>query len=160
MYKKNFLLIVLLSLILTGCAGCPDCGSIVQDHRITQKFNAATIEPNYRYYYSGNESEPDAIIGVKKEYSLEGGYWHEVELTEKKLKWWVTSIESSRGLYHEEYNGYEVKTPGGEVTGVYYSRMEWVIIRYPRENVIYVSEPEFFPWQSPNGDDFGRPRPN
>ncbi len=116
-------------------------------------FEAITIDPNYRYYYSGNDGEPDAIMGINKEYTLEGGYWHEVEMTERKLRWWVESIHSSRSLYVDDYQGYEIHGSDGGVSGVYFSRLEWVVIKYPGDNVMYVSEPALAPWKSQDRED-------
>ncbi len=120
-------------------------------------FEAITINPEYRYYYSGNDGEPDAIMGLQKDYALEGGYWHEIELTEKQLRWWIESLWSSRNLYIDDCQGYEVLTPDGSVAGVYYSRLEWLGVKYPGGNRIYVSEPAPAPWKQQENtlDDHG-----
>ncbi len=148
------MLLFLVPVVLSGCASCLDCGKIVMDHSITRMFEAITINPEYRYYYSGNDGEPDAIMGIKKEYTVQGGYWHEVDMTESQLRWWVESIETARSLYVEDYQGYEIHAPDGTVSGVYYSRMSWLVVKYPGDNIIYVSQPALPPWKVDENEDY------
>lgn len=145
--------LLLALFILTACAPCLDCGVISMDHRVTNIFTSATINPEYRYYYAGNDAEPDAIMGLRKEYTLTGGYWHEIELTSDHLAWWIESIETSRSLYIDEPHGYEMYTPDGSLAGLYYSRMEWLVVKFPEPGIIYVSTPEAYPWQREENED-------
>ncbi len=149
----NFLVIILAGFALSGCAQCVDCGRMVMDHRVTSVFTSATINPDYRYYYSGNEAEPDAIMGLRKEYTLTGGYWYEKELTQEHLAWWVDNIETSRVLFADGPNGFEIVRPDGGIAGLYYSRLEWVVIKFPEPGVIYVSTPDSLPWKQEEKDD-------
>ncbi len=141
-------LVSILALLLSSCATCLDCGKLVLDHNVSQLFESLTVNPDYRYYYSGHDVEPDAIMGLDKELTLTGGYWEEVNLTEDQLKLWIQAIRSTGGMYGGGYQGHEIQAADGTVSGVYYSRLEWLIIKYPGGNTIYVSEPEHVPWKS------------
>jgi hypothetical protein len=150
---KNSLVLLLAFFVLSACAPCVDCGRIVLNHNVTNVFDTATINPNYRYYYSGNDAEPDAIMGLQKEYSLTGGYWTEVELTKERLAWWIESIDTSQSLYVDKPNGFEIRHPEGGVVGHYYSRLEWLVVKFPEPGVIYVSTPDALPWKGEENDD-------
>jgi len=58
---------------------------LVRDHEANDIFKSYQILPDHRYYYSGAEGRPDAIMGIHPDYTLETTQWTEIDLTERSL---------------------------------------------------------------------------
>ena len=46
------ILLAAVLFLLSGCAGCPECGAIRRDNEVTTVFTSETIVPEYRYFYN------------------------------------------------------------------------------------------------------------
>ena len=58
----------------------------MRDHEANEIFKSYQILRDHRYYFSGPEGRPDAIMGIYPDYTLETTQWTEIDLTEDKLK--------------------------------------------------------------------------
>lgn len=145
---RRSILVLLLSMGVAGCAPCLDCGSLVKNHQITRDVEQLTIQPEYRYYYSGVELEPDAIIGVLARYSVTGGYWNEVEMTPTRLKKWLATLGTLDGKWDDihdmiiHYQGAAILTPQGEKIGIWYSKFDWTVVKFPGQNRLVLYPPD------------------
>jgi hypothetical protein len=78
------------------------------------------VLPGYNYYYTGSDSYPKAVIGIRKEYQLESKFWKPVELTPERLKRW---LEWRRSKLEEtlSYYGLDILAPDGGQVGIWYT---------------------------------------
>lgn len=87
----------LLSLIIincvTGCANMTGFGKFVPDNRARVAFETFEISPVYRYYITGSDTYPVAILALDKSYSMGNDLWKEVELTPAGIKIMVTDMQ-------------------------------------------------------------------
>jgi len=145
---KNILIGILLtiSLIIGGCAftgtGSKDLGGIRESDEVTRKYRSLTIDPNYHYYYSGPELQPNAIMGIDKNYTVQSDFWHQIDLTEEQLEYWVkwgdrqSSDEGFSRRYLGRYQGAYIPDLQGNVIGDWYSKKDQGIFKFPGDNVV------------------------
>ena len=92
-----FFLVVILS-TLTGCATAMKTGSsIVPGREATEIWHSYEILPNYHYYTSGPQSQPNFIIGIDDKYQFTSRLWQSVDLTPEMLKNWFNYIDPRVG---------------------------------------------------------------
>lgn len=149
--KRLYLLITLQFFFsLGGCSAftCPDCGKLLSNVQVDYQFHKLQILPDYRYYYGGELLEPYAVIGIHQDFTLEKGFWTEIDLTKKQLKEWMWQFSKIENNYDEDdritinYKGAVIVNPEGKQVGVYFSKYYQTMIRFPAKNRIMVYKPE------------------
>jgi hypothetical protein len=140
-----------LATLLSSCVattGMQNSGTISESHDVTQKYRSLTIDPNYNYYWSGTKLNPDAIMGLDKNLTVQSKFWHQIDLDKEQLQYWVTwgdrqSMDegfSTRYLGH--YMGAYILDLEGKVIGDWYSKKDWGIFEFPGNNVIIPHPPK------------------
>ena len=120
-----FFLVVILS-ALVGCAttaGKKSSG-VVTSREATEIWHSYEILPNYHYYYSGPDSQPNYIIGIDNRYKLISEFWKPVDLTPEMLKNWFNYIRPRVGYSQSSYGAF-ITGPNGERIGLWYSVRDW-----------------------------------
>lgn len=133
----------LLFLLLGGCAGAKpqgEPGSLVHTDEVTRLFEASTVLPDHNYYYCGPEAEPEAIIGIHSGFAFQGRYWYQVPLTPEQLQSWNRRIDNAHRIRFA-YKGARIMTPDGRQAGVWYSKFEHTVIRFPEPSAILMYTP-------------------
>lgn len=83
-----------LALALAGCAG--RYGSIRWDTGVGRSFETAEVLPGHRYYTTGSDAAPDAILALRDDRPLRSNLWREVPMTPEKLARLVDRMRGSR----------------------------------------------------------------
>jgi hypothetical protein len=141
MHRWLFLGALLLILFLAGCTG--RYGGFVYDEAVDQVFEELTVLPDHRYYYTGPESRPDAIIAIDQRYTLKSEIWKPVEMTSEKLKRWVDNPARRARFYPYTYGRYIVSDDGQRV-GLWYSLKDWrafATVKMLDDTTVQVSTP-------------------
>jgi hypothetical protein len=130
--------LIVLLIILIGCAG--NYGSLVRDYKANKIFKSYQILPGHRYYYSGPEGRPDAIMGIHPDYTLETTQWTEIDLTEdrlKKLIVWINFHHRNNTRYYPD--GFLILDHDGRQVGIWYSIWDWttVIVEENKRITVY-----------------------
>jgi hypothetical protein len=120
-------LLSLFSLFMLSCASnwTKNNGSSVQDDDIKTMFETYEYVSNYNYFYTGYGNDPEAIVGIKKDYELvkvsgrvNVTNWQQFEPGEEKLKELVEAMNMpGRGTPY----GSIINAPGGDQVGVMYT---------------------------------------
>ena len=134
--------------------GCASTGSnknlgqgIRESHDVTRKYRSLTIDPNYNYYYSGRELQPDVVMGIDKKFTVQSKFWHQIDLTEEQLDYWVMwgdrerSSEGYSTRYLGNYMGAYILDTEGKIVGDWYSKKDLGIFEFPGNNVIIPHPP-------------------
>lgn len=140
----------LLLLLLGGCAGTQpqgEQGRLVLADEVRKIFESNTVLPDHVYYYSGPEAEPEAIIGIHASFTLQARYWYRVALTREQLQSWNRRIDNAHRI-RLSYKGFRIMTPDGRQVGVFYSKYDHTVIRFPDANTIIM----YTPGRPPLGD--------
>ena len=118
-------LVVILS-ALTGCAttaGKKSSG-ITASREATAIWHSYEILPNYHYYYSGPDTQPNYIIGIDDRYKLMSEFWKPVDLTPEMLKNWLNYFRPRVGYSQDPYGAF-ITDSAGERIGLWYSVRDW-----------------------------------
>ena len=147
----SLITLIALSMILSGCSATTSNQNLGQgireSHEITQKYRSLTIDSRYNYYYSGVKSNPDAIMGLDKHFTVQSKFWHQIDLTTEQLDYWVTwgdrerSSEGFSRRYLGKFMGANILDPDGAIVGDWYSKKDWGIFEFPGNNVIIPHPP-------------------
>jgi hypothetical protein len=139
-YLTRFLktaFIVSIAIMIVGCVR--NYGSLQKSSEIVRAFESYQILEGYRYYYSGRENKPSAIIGVHRNYSFESKYWTEIELTPSALKKAVNRLHS---LHHYPHYGAYIIDPNGKRAGIWFSSINFATIKLEGDNRLVIYSPE------------------
>ena len=127
-----------LLIIVIGCA--ENYGRLVRDGEANKIFNSYQILQGHRYYFSGPEGRPDAIMGIHPDYTLETTQWTEMDLTEEKLKKLIDWINFHHRNNTRHYpDGFRILGHDGRPVGIWYSIWDWtaVLVKADRRVLIF-----------------------
>jgi len=126
--KRRFILsagaaLLMAGLLLSGCStmNAHNWGMFRASDDARHSFESYTIDPAYKYYYSGSDAHPIAVLGIKKGLRLEpADLWKRVRNPEQ-LKDMVTGMESYlRTLNHSAW-GFAIFDKNNQQIGIWYS---------------------------------------
>ncbi len=124
-------------IIFNGCFA--NYGRLKLSADVQHAFENFQAFKNHRYFYSGRENKPSAIIGIHRDYRFESKYWTEVDLQKTSLKKLVNR------LYPLDYSplyGYHILDPNGKKAGIWFSQFAHTTIRLENDNRLVVVTPE------------------
>jgi hypothetical protein len=142
-FLKTFLLIG-IPVMLVSCAH--NYGTLQKNPDITRAFESYQILEGYRYYYSGRQNKPSAIIGVHRSYSFDSKYWTEIELTPTEF---TKAVKRLYLLYGHSPFGAYILDPNGKRAGIWFSSLNFATIRLEENNRLVIYSPE--PLDEPDG---------
>ena len=120
------LVLVVIQSTLTGCAttaGKKSSG-VITSREATEIWHSYEILPNYHYYISGPETQPNYIIGIDDRYKLTTEFWIPVDLTPEMLKNWFNYIRPRVGYSQSPFGAF-ITDSKGERIGLWYSVRDW-----------------------------------
>lgn len=144
----------LLLLLILGIGGCVhNYGRLQPSSAVTAIFKADRVLPNHKYYYTGPDGWPDAIIAVNADFILVSDQWTAFEPSPKRLRNLTDYAQTHYGTdVHYFPYGYKIIAPDGRQVGLWYSIWDWTTIEMvsDREVMIY---PPLTKDLWPDGDD-------
>ena len=121
----SVLLLVVILTAQTGFTASERKGSrIVTSREATEIWHSYEINPNYNYYYSGPNSQPNYIIGIDNKYQFTSKLWKPVDLTPDMLKNWFNYYKPRVG-YSLDLYGADITDLDGNRVGLWYSVHDW-----------------------------------
>ena len=133
------LLIALMAmLILAACAG--NYGRLQRSSDVSKIFERHELLPDHRYYATGSEASPKAILAVHPSYSLKPGLWRPMTMTPELLARLVDAMTDQLG-FSLATMGAVIFDPEGKPAGAWYSQYSHTTVRFEPDNVIVVSLP-------------------
>ncbi|MHB8770113.1 MAG: hypothetical protein ACYC7J_03870 [Syntrophales bacterium] len=145
--KRNSGLWVTLALCLavTACAGLfRNYGKMETSREVTAAFERYEVNPLYRYYVSGADLYPNALIGLHRQYRLDPAtLWREVEMTPARMKEIVQGMKTRAFEFYEHQYGQEMRDPQGKPIGVWYSILSaTTFIRMNEDGTVRIDTPD------------------
>lgn len=142
------MVVVLCFLFLSACASNKEYARIIPDRSVQNDYRKFIIPEGYVYYYSGPESNPTALVGIRDDYQMQSTYWHETNLTKERMAQIWSSIRDEWFLFGSASRemgvsslGYRIMTKDGEKVGLLFSRYRRVVATFPAPKVITLSVP-------------------
>lgn len=150
-------LLFMLILVLGGCAG--SYGRLQPSSAVTAIFKADQILPDHKYYFTGPDGWPDAIIAVNKDFTLVTDHWTEFEPSPQRLRRLTDYAHTHYGdnTQHFPY-GYKILAPDGRKVGVWYSIWDWTTIEMRSDHEVMIYPPstkDLWPEGDDRDDDHG-----
>jgi len=145
---RNVIGVLALVFFLFGMISCAamlrDYGRISPSETATHDFERFAVNGNYRYYVSGSDLHPNAILGLKTDARLDPKtLWREVAMTPAAMKEFVEGMNTrafNLGLY---LYGFELQTPDGRPVGVWYSIPQArTMLRVNDDATIWIETPD------------------
>jgi len=124
MHCVSVIAAILLSLAAAACAGplFRNYGRIVPSNEITAAFESRRVDPGLRYYISGSDLYPNALMGLRRDCRLEPEtLWKEVEMTPALMKEIVWFMQAKAAEHRQFQFGFEISDNEGRPLGVWYS---------------------------------------
>lgn len=130
-------------MLLLGCAGAlKNYGYYVPDTDTTLLFESGEPSTHYIYYYSGPESGPTAILGVKKDYILEERLWQKIDSKSGAYGEILEGMRNRTLRIGQFLKGYILYGPDKAPVGIWYSIFEAKpAVHLIGEKMIEVSSP-------------------
>ena len=95
-----------------------------QRRSVSQAFATYQVNKDFRYYISGPDLNPNALMGLHRSYRLDPrSLWREVQMTPEKMKEIVEGMNTKVYSQHESQKGFEILDNNGRPIGVWYSIM-------------------------------------
>jgi hypothetical protein len=118
----RFWIIVAVWVLLFGCKGTlQNYGSYIPDTDTTRLFESGEPSPLYKYYYSGPESGPTAILGVKQDYILEERLWQKIDSKSGVYGKILEDMRNRTLRLGQSLKGYVLYGPDKAPLGIWYS---------------------------------------
>jgi hypothetical protein len=139
-------LFLALCLVLTACAGqfFRDYGRIDPNREVTQAFERYEVNSGFRYYVSGSDLYPNALMGLHRGYRLDPEtLWKEVEMTPERMKEIVEHMKTKAFDYLHFQYGFEITDNGGRPIGVWYSILPArTFVRVKEDKTVRIDTPD------------------
>ncbi|MGD8943669.1 MAG: hypothetical protein PVJ37_10405, partial [Desulfobacterales bacterium] len=113
-------------------------GQLQSSHDITQLFEKAQVLSDHTYYYSGLQGVPDAIIGIRPNYTLRAKLWQQVDFSHLTLKKWIFRMNYVQLVRPQ---GAWILGPDGDRLGIWFSAERQTSVRLDSENRLIVAPP-------------------
>jgi len=137
-------LTVLIATFFTGCAA--NFGNYRLSRDVAQMFETLNMSGNYKYYYIGSDKNPDALMGLDRNYTLNNDLWKETDMNQKQLKNWIDEFNLN-GYANSVYGQY-ILDPKGKNIGIYYSKWEGGPVKMEPGNRVVIYPPDSNPQRS------------
>lgn len=119
-----FYLLLVLCLSVSACAGTllRNYGRIDPNAEATAAFERFQVKPEFRYYISGSDYSPNAMMGLSRTYHLDTRtLWKEVQMTQETMKEIVEHMKTKAFEAHQFPHGFVMSDDKGRPVGVWYS---------------------------------------
>lgn len=99
--------------------GCmKNYGRFAIDNQVVQDVHAGVAAPGLRFYYTGRDTMPYAIIGIDRTYYIHSRYWVEFDPKQDRLKKMSQNIYSNS---QDDAFGARIIGTDGKTIGIWYS---------------------------------------
>jgi hypothetical protein len=139
-YKTFFgALLLMLTAVFSGCS--TNYGRLRLSTEVDNTFKDAVVLPDHKYYYSGSDVRPRAILALHNSYTLRTRLWKEVDLDSRQLRKWIMFMNDQFPEYATRTYGSRVIDPEGKQVGIWYSAWNRTPVKMLGENEVAVYPP-------------------
>ena len=139
-------LLLMAGLMIIACAGrlVGTYGQIDPSNEATLAFESYSVNPAYRYYVSGSDLYPNALIGLSRDYHLDSAtLWKGVEMTPKLMKEIVDRMKARASQLMQFPKGFNLVDDKGRVIGVWYSLITArTFVQVKKDGIVRIDTPD------------------
>jgi hypothetical protein len=144
--NARYCLLLMVGLTTIACTGLlfGTYGQINPSEEATLAFESYYANPTYRYYISGSDVYPNALIGLDRACHLDPKtLWKEVEMTPKVMKELVDHMRTRASRLIQFPKGFNLVEDKGRVIGVWYSIITArTFIRMEKDGMVRIDTPD------------------
>ena len=147
MRRRFILFLPALGAALVAACSMANIGTLRTSTEVARQFQNSEPNSSYHYWYLNQENSPYGVIGLDREYRLEGGpLWNAVAADSATFKKVVGLVESFPvvGSYTA---GFTIFDPAGRPIGVWYSSLNAGVTVDPATKTVSLSTRA--PWRAP-----------
>jgi hypothetical protein len=138
--------LLLLGLNVIACSGSlfRNYGRILPSAEVDRDLEGNVFHPELRYYTSGSDLYPNALIGLHRDYRLDPEtLWKEVAMTPGKLREIVGDMKVKAFNHSHFPHGFDLLDTGGKKIGFWYSIMTArTYLRFEEDGTVMIQTPE------------------
>jgi hypothetical protein len=142
----RFYLLLAACLSTVACAGqlFRNYGRINPRGETTRAFESYHVNTEFRYYISGSDLYPNALIGLHRDYHLDPEtLWKEVTMTPERMKEIIEHMQTKAAEYQQFQYGFEMSDDKGRPIGVWYSILTArTFVRMQENGTVRIDTPE------------------
>lgn len=121
MHKNRAILVLIIVSPLLLFLGCmKSYGHFSISDQVTRDVQAGVVYPELRYYYTGRDTMPYAIIGIDRAYRIPSRYWIAFEPEPDRLKKMGRKIYNN--IQQDPYGSRIIDSEGNSI-GIWYSNL-------------------------------------
>jgi hypothetical protein len=146
--KRNIRFYLLLAVCLSAvaCTGTffKNYGRINPSSATTLAFENYQVNADFRYYVSGSDLYPNALMGLHRDYRLDPEtLWKEVTMTQARMKEIVEHMITKAAEFRRYQYGFEMSDDKGRPIGVWYSILTArTFLRMQENGTVRIDTPE------------------
>jgi hypothetical protein len=132
-------ILLMLTAVFFGCS--TNYGRLRLSTEVDNNFKDAVVLPDHKYYYSGSDVRPRAILAVHNSYTLRTRLWKEVDIDVRQLRKWILYMNDQFPEYATRTYGSRVVDPEGKQVGVWYSAWNRTPVKMLGQNEVAIYPP-------------------
>ncbi|MHB8909980.1 MAG: hypothetical protein ACYDAA_14000 [Syntrophales bacterium] len=144
--NNRFYSIMALCLCTVACSPSmfSNYGRITPDGEVTKQVEGYEVNPEMRYYISGPDLKPAALMGLLKVYRLDPSTtWREVDMTPVKMEEIIVNMRDRSVIRRPSLQGFEMLDSGGRPIGIWYSNIETrTFLRMNHDGTVWIDTPD------------------
>ena len=144
--NARFGLLLMSGLIIIACAGrlVGTYGQIDPSSEATHAFESYSVDPTCRYYISGSDVYPNALIGLSRDYHLDPEtLWKEVQMNQKLMKEIVDNMKARASQLLQFPKGFSLVDDKGRVIGAWYSIITArTFVQMKQDGIVRIDTPD------------------
>ena len=151
-----FFLLMVACLSTMACSGqlFQSFGRIDLNGETTRAFENYSVDTNFRYFVSGSDTYPNAIIGLHRDYRIDPkSLWKEVDMSTDVMQKIVGSMKEKTSHRLRSLYGFELLDPKGKPIGVWYSiQTARTCLQIKADGTVRLDTPDLDTYEQMNGD--------
>jgi len=133
---------VLVMIVMSGCL--ENYGRLQRSTEVQTMFETGQLPSEYNYHFFGNRNHPNAVMGLKPDWTLRSKMWRKVELSTEEFKYMTKWVWEDLGYY--KY-GANILDPEFEKIGIIYTSSWMATVKVDKDTKTVEVMPHVF-----NGD--------
>lgn len=137
--------------LLAACLALASCGGLFKEYgridpapAVEEELEAYRLRPEYRYYISGSDVYPNALMALRRDLRLDPRtLWKEVEMSPGKMREIVEAMKKRASQVRQFQYGFEIKDDKSRPIGMWYSLL-WAatLVRMNEDGTVRIDTPE------------------
>jgi hypothetical protein len=149
--RRCFYLIMVLCMSMVACASLSrNYGRFIASAEVTKELEGYQVNPDFRYYISGSDLYPNALMGLDRNYHLDPAtLWKEVDMSPPQMKAIVDAMKSKVFTLFTTLHGFTLTDNNGRPIGIWYSILKArTFVRINDNGTVRIDTPDLDTYES------------